>query len=358
MPVRQRNIPGPEMEEPMDMEYSGPIPPEFAEMNKRLREQIDQMPQEARSHADFQFKQPVMPQIPEMPKAPSAMNFKPKAAQKTNPLQRYFRSPGIHVKLPSGGRFNNPGDLILTASGDLEVFPMTAADEIILKNPDSLLNGHAIEKVIHSCVPGVRNIRALPNQDVEVLLLAVKYSSFGDNMELNVKCPQCGEEHVLTLSVMYLIESASPLSDQYEYRLDDKMIFYLRPHTFESHTKASLAQFEETKIIKTLLAESDLNEAEKIKQFQLSFDRVAQFNLELLSNCIMGIAVPEGLVEDQEMIEQFILNADRRIVKLLQEEILKINSTGGVIKGVEVTCPACQNKWESSIVYDPANFFG
>jgi hypothetical protein len=109
----------------------------------------------------------------------------------TNPLSVYFRQPGIHIKLPSNGNYTSDGSITLTTSGEVAILPMTAADEIILNNPDSLLNGVAIERIIESCCPQIKNVKELPITDVDVIILAAKLVSYGDGLDLATKCDKC-----------------------------------------------------------------------------------------------------------------------------------------------------------------------
>ena len=57
----------------------------------------------------------------------------------SNPLQKYFRQPKLHVRLPSGGKYYPPGALDLPESGEVAIYPLTAKDELLLKTPDSLI---------------------------------------------------------------------------------------------------------------------------------------------------------------------------------------------------------------------------
>lgn len=344
MSVRHKNI---DLDNPADL-----IPEEFRQMKQNL--QVPPKRVMENTTANYQFKEK---EINKPKNKPKPETIRPKESKPLNPLQKYFRTPNISVRLPSGGNFNHPEDIEFNTGGELDIYPMTAGDELVLKNPDSLLNGHAIERVIHSCVPGVRNVRTLPNMDIEVLLLAIKYASYGDKMELNVKCPSCGAENECVLSVTYLIETADSLQQEYMFRYNDHLIFYLRPHTFESQTRISLAQFEESKIIKNLLTDNNVSDSEKLAEIQKSFDRITDFNLKILSNCIVAIAVPEGVVQETDLIEQFVLNADRKIIQDLREEIIRINGIGGVKREVEVECVQCEHKWDTPLVYDPSNFF-
>ena len=108
-----------------------------------------------------------------------------------NPLSEYFRSPKLYVRLPSGGKFYTKDIVEYPESGELPVFPMTAKDELIMKNPDSLLNGEAVSQLIKSCVPNVKNVREMISNDVDVLLIAVQGATHGDDIEVTAPCPSC-----------------------------------------------------------------------------------------------------------------------------------------------------------------------
>ena len=59
---------------------------------------------------------------------------------------KYFRKPAIYVSLPTKGNFNP--EIEQTIIDEVGVLPMTAIDEISLRNPDALLNGEAMISVI------------------------------------------------------------------------------------------------------------------------------------------------------------------------------------------------------------------
>ena len=92
----------------------------------------------------------------------------------SNPLQKYFRQPKLHVRLPSGGKYYPPGALDLPESGEVAIYPLTAKDELLLKTPDSLMNGTATADVIKSCVPAIKNPWYMPSLDVDALRTVAK----------------------------------------------------------------------------------------------------------------------------------------------------------------------------------------
>ena len=59
-----------------------------------------------------------------------------------NPLAQYFRHPKAQIELPTLGNFWPEGSLELKEGKYLDIMPMTARDEIMMKSPEGLLSGH------------------------------------------------------------------------------------------------------------------------------------------------------------------------------------------------------------------------
>ena len=108
-----------------------------------------------------------------------------------NPLSSYYRVPGLHIKLPTRGKFFSKGNYSETLSGDIPIYPMRASDEMLLKTPDALMNGYALEQLILSCAPAIIEPREVSTPDLDVILLAIRAATFGHIMELEVDCPNC-----------------------------------------------------------------------------------------------------------------------------------------------------------------------
>ena len=109
-----------------------------------------------------------------------------------NPLAKYFRKPAIYVQIPTGGKFNP--EIEKTILDEIAILPMTAIDEISMQNPDELLNGEALINLITSCVPSIPDPRNLCNIDAEVLYLAIKYATYGKDVEHTHTCSECSEQ--------------------------------------------------------------------------------------------------------------------------------------------------------------------
>lgn len=275
-----------------------------------------------------------------------------------NPLAQYFRTPGVHQKIPSGGRFLTPGTFTTAINGEFAVLPMTAQDELFLKNPDSLLNGEALEKLFHSCVPGIKNPREISVPDMDVLLLAIKAASYGDELEMDIKCPKCEKEFETSTSITGLLADMKVIhDDDVILRINDDMVLYLRPYDYQSKVILDMATFEETKLYQHLV-DLGMDDYEKQKHFNESFMKISSLNLDLLARCITKVVVPVGEVTDQEFIKEFVANAENKIIKKVTEKV-KVLGESGIRKEMEVKCSneECGHEWTTALIFDPSHFF-
>lgn len=275
-----------------------------------------------------------------------------------NPLAAYFRGADVHQTLPTQGQFFDQGEIDQAINGEVAVMPMTAADEIILKNPDALLNGDALERLFKSCVPSIHAPRKISVPDMDVLLLAIKLASYGDVLEVNVRCPQCKEEFSYETSIRGMLAEIKLVGEEDAVvRVSDDMVVYLRPYDFEAKTKLDLAAFEEAKLLQHLL-NLDASDEEKAKMFNESFEKIAELNLDLLSHCIRKIQIPDQMVDNAQHIREFVRNSNKNLIRKVQEQ-LKLLSQSGINREVEVECPKeeCKHVWTTEMTFDPAHFF-
>lgn len=274
-----------------------------------------------------------------------------------SPLMKYYRTPGIHVTLPSRYEFNDSSDFELSMNKELAVYPMTAKDEIWIKNPDALLNGTAIEEVVRSCVPGVKNPRFLTSNDIDFLLLAIKKVTYGDTLELPAKCPKCNETHVYECSIDSLINNTVPYPENKTIRFNDELIGYIRPHPYFSATLMNIAAFEETKMLE-VFTNSDMTKEDRVKVFSNSYERISSLNLELIANTVFKIVGPDFETSNNDEIREFIKNSPKAYVDLIKNKVDEYNDKG-LQKQIELPCQTdkCDNVWVSDIIFDPSSFF-
>lgn len=278
--------------------------------------------------------------------------------ENNNPLQKYFRQPGIHCRLPSNGRFQDRDNVRFTASGEVPVLPMRAADEMLLKSPDALMSGTAIEKVIKSCCPDIKDPTQLPTSDVDTLLLAIRSATYGAMMNVDATCPNCKEENAYDFDVNMILDTVTPLADEYLVRLNPEVVVYLRPFNFKNSTQASLVAFQEARKVQ-MVDNAAVSEEDKQRQLNDSYERINNMNVQMVADCVESVVVPEGTISDRKQISEFVHNIERSWVSIIENKLKEINQAG-INKNHNVTCgnPECKHTWEIVVEFDPANFFG
>lgn len=276
-------------------------------------------------------------------------------------LSKYSRNPKHYVELPSKGYYYQE-QIIDCETKEIPVRAMTARDELMLKNPDALLNGDAITRIIKSCVPEIKDPTKMVTPDVEVILLAIFSASYGDDLEFRAKCPECKHENDFTASIETLLGTIKHLEPPYKVDVDHeiegqqvKMSLYVRPLNYGTSTKNSMIQLENAKIIQVLTS-SDLDETEKLEKFGDSFDKIATMNFETVASCIDKIEVPEGTVTDREEINEFISNVDTHTINKINKKIKEINDSI-INNNFTAKCQKCEHEWTTKIEFDPARFF-
>ena len=281
--------------------------------------------------------------------------------QNSNPLQKYYRNVRLSVGLPSRGKYYADNVLVLNESGELPIYPMTAQDEITLQNPDALLTGSAAIDVIKSCVPSIQKPRSLLACDLDVLMIAIRVASYGEEANMELTCPKidCGHENTFTLPLDTLLNQAEELEESYEVVIDDALTVFIRPGSFESMVRQQKAAFENTKLQEAVTT-PEMTDEQRIKILSGVFASMSKLNFELINEAIKSVAYTdeEGnvqSVESQKHIGEWIKNIDKQTVDKIEEKIIEVNKVG-IAKSVPATCTECGTKWEAPIEFNPVNF--
>lgn len=319
-----------------------------------------------------------------------------------NPLSGYIRTPKIYVRLPSNGRFNKE-KIVFTANNEIPVRATTIRDDLILKNPDALLNGDATEQVLKSCVPEITNLKETPVNDIDVLLLAIQYASHGDNFEFKTTCPKCEQLNTYNFSIRSMIEAATEIPEINSVTFtegDAEITVIVKPYSYESNTKASLVELDSQKRMKYIKSIYSSNfgkkfdnelerlqnneEAEKLISQQLSeaYDSMAKLSTMLMLESVIQINIKKEngtpiIVTNKEHIAEYVVNLTSDKNSLIKEKIDEI-MTYGLNKKPSLTCTSvisesivdpetnesktvehvCGHVWQKEEVgYDQSNFF-
>ena len=280
-----------------------------------------------------------------------------------NPLEKYYRQPAIYIKLPSKGKYYPAEVFTPTETGEIPVLPMTAKDELAFKTPDAMINGQATVDVIKSCVPNLKDPWKMVNYDTDVVLLAIRIATYGENMDIGFRVPVVNDEQSHTLVLPELLEQLGRIEIQDETTTSKGFKIQIQPLDYKTLTKIQIARFEQQKMYGTIDS-SSMTEEEKQSAFGKSFATLNMVNFSLLVDSIKSITTPGGdTVVDRAQIIEFCNKTDSRTINEIQDKLselrlqaqmapLKIKSTEEQIKK---GAPA---SFEVPVTFDNSNFFG
>jgi T4 bacteriophage base plate protein len=271
-----------------------------------------------------------------------------------NPLKQYFRQPAIYIKLPSQGKNYPPGALIMPATGELPVYPMTAIDEITYRTPDALYNGQATVNVIQSCVPDIKDAWSIPATDVDTLLIAIRIATYGHNMDFDTTCPACGHDSEQSIDLRTVLDSIS-LADYNKTISAGDMEIFFKPLNYQHLNNNNQMQYENQKLLQ-MLPDSAVPDTEKMTALTDALKKITDITVTALSQSIAAIKTPQATVYEPEYLEEMLKNCDSRLFNQIRDFVLELKASSEM-KPLKIACPECKNEYEQSITLDMASFF-
>ena len=278
-----------------------------------------------------------------------------------NPLKKYFRQPKLFITLPSQGNFYPKGAIDFPENGELPVYPMTAKDELTMKTPDALLNGQATVDLIQSCVPNIKDAWQMPSIDLDLILIAIRIATYGENLDITTKVPNTGKEKEYTVDLRKILQQLSAPGYEHNIEINGMQVF-LRPLTYKEFTDASLKTFEEQRIFR-LVNDQNIPDREKLSRFSESFLKLTQLTVGMISKSIAKIVIDDTEVTDQRFIKEFIDNADKEFYNQITDH-LELQKSKFQIKPMKVisepeeVAEGAPEEFEVPITFDQSNFFG
>ena len=278
----------------------------------------------------------------------------------SNPLQKYFRQPKLHIRLPSQGKYYPDGGLEMSDNGEVAVFPLTAKDELLLKTPDSLMNGTATADVIASCVPAIKQPWYMPSLDVDAVLMAIRIATYGEKMTLTVKVPEIGDEKDYEIDLTTVMENI--MSARYEnVILIDNMKITLRPLTYTEFTTDAIKSFEEQRVYR-LINDDTVHSEQKMERLRQAFLRLTDLTVNIVPKSINQIEVDGQIVSEPKHILEFMQNVSKEFYTKILDHISEQRDKFGTKPFVATTTKEEQDRgapetFEIPITFDQSNFF-
>lgn len=299
--------------------------------------------------------------------------------RKENPLLKKIQFPGRKFRLPSKGVFYNDGELDPSViDGEVEVFPMTAIDEINLKSPELLFEGTAIDRVFKRCIPEVKKPLKLLTSDVDYLLACLRIVSYGKEMHIKHQCAKCKEEHeerketkIEALYEQYKeeIENDEEAKAQVEAKANQIREETLQPQEYTIDLESILTN-KTVEVDENTEFEINMSNGQVIMVSPASFDNTVilyQFYNEDIANDVnkteefivfilaSSIKSVDGITDRDNIIEW----ARHLPVQYKNELSEKIENVGkfGPDFTYHIQCPNCGSEEDVSASLNPVAFF-
>lgn len=274
--------------------------------------------------------------------------------KKLNPLVNYFRQPKLYIKLPSNGDFYPDGALDKSEISEYAVYAMTAKDELMFKTPDALMNGQASVEVIKSCIPAIKDPWKMPSIDLDTVLIAIRIATYGESMDFTSSCPKCKNFNELSFNLVGYLDQANQFT--YQSAIDmPPLKINIRPYSYKEITQTAIKTLEQQKII-NIVNDEELGDEEKLAMFGESFVKLTQLTVDVVSGCIQSIETPEGTVDDQVLIKEFIENSSKETFTAVNTRIDELRDQIS-LKSQAINCQNCEHEYEIEITMDQTNFF-
>lgn len=275
-------------------------------------------------------------------------------------LTAYYRRVKKFITLPSGNNYYTENVIELSDGGEVGIRSMTSDDELTLKNPDALLNGEAIKKVLLSCVEGLVKPESLLSNDVDVILSSIRMATYKEQ-NYTVECPKCKKENSFSLDMESLIEGHEKLEAEYKVNVgeDESLEVYVRPFLYSDKIKMLKVLFEQEKIKSQIQTASSPEAA--LKTMSNSLKEISKLNLELLVSSIYQLYDASEDIDIQvsgknrQDVYNLLKNLDLEAVQRIEEKVKEINDIG-MEKTLTIKCDGCEHEWETSFETNPVNF--
>lgn len=259
-----------------------------------------------------------------------------------NPLLDKVKLPGRIFQLPSCGVFYTHGELAETFNnGEIHVYPMSAMDEIVLKNPDLLFSGKAVDDVLPRCVPDIKKPGELLSKDVDAIMMFLRTVTYGPSYEFTAKhtCKDA-KEHSYVADVDQMIGNIKMLDPTtiksvYSVTLENGQVVKLQPNRYG----------QVVSLIKETQAKAQMKK-------ELTADDVKQN----LINALIGVIEAVDDNTDKNMIVEWLKTIPATWTTKIAEKADGINYWGPDVTW-NTKCKDCGEEFPVYIPINPVSFF-
>jgi len=274
-----------------------------------------------------------------------------------NPLQSYYRTKDIYVKLPTGGQWMKTPPT-LTDDGEIGVRSMNVKDELLLNIPDALYNGQAIFELVQSICPDIGDAQDMSLPDVDVIMLASRACSYNKEYPVEVMCPHCEKKSMHTIDLQVVLGQIKPIYEQTEVQIED-LVIEMRPNTLRAVNANNIKTSETARMMMAIKEVKDVIDDNLKEKYSENIQQIAAANFVLIADSIVKVTMPDGtIVDDTQNIVDWLTNSNRRVIEILGRQQLLMN-VNGIPKEFKFKCTneECEKEFTTEVEFNPSFFF-
>lgn len=280
-------------------------------------------------------------------------------SEQINPLLAGLKLPGRIFQLPSRGLFYHNGELDDNIKdGEIHVRPMSALDEINMKNPDQLFSGAAVNTVFTTCISGIRKPAELLSKDVDAIMLFLRTVTYGSSYEFlaHHNCMvQKLDDNGKPMTDIFNKPVMVPTRDYTQIADIDHIINTMKiidPTTVEQTYTLTLPTGQIVKLRPNKYQQViDMIKANQMKK-EITIDD-QQNNLIMM---LLGVIESVDGISDPALITEWIKAIPSPYVNRIADKIEHINEWGSDLKWT-CKCNDCGTDYQVEIPINPVSFF-
>lgn len=284
----------------------------------------------------------------------------------SNPLLEGLKLPGRIFQLPSKGLFYTNGELSPEIKdGIVHVRPMSALDEINMKNADQLFSGSAVETVFRKCVQGIEKPDQLLAKDVDALMIYLRVVTYGPSYEFAAR-------HNCHIPAHLMLDKDVEPSDEIKEELKQYFSEFRREHSYAADVEQIMAKIKY--LDPTTLEDAytvnlpEYNQVVKLRpnQYQqvLAIVRKNQNKTDIsvaeqqenLILLLLGVIESINGVTDEAFIKEWAEQIQPSAVNRIGDKIENVDEWGAEMRWT-CKCKDCGETFTVDIPINPVSFF-
>ena len=284
------------------------------------------------------------------------------------PLQGFFRKAKFQLQLPSRGRWYPKDSIALNENGTVDVFSMTATDDVKFRASEASVSGTSVYELVKSCVPNIKDPESIPAIDLDILLLAIRKASYGDILKLEVSVPKTSLKRTLELSIDELISDIPPITMWEENltivheKTGEQLDVVIKPNSAKSLFGMTKALAHQNQSIYKVAENSEVADDDKLIALEGTVKELSELKIRLVIEGIVSVSTGTFKTDNSEEITHLIRNLDYDYFKTIEAHFNAQRKKFGIkpvhcISTSEEIAAGAPQSWTADVTFTQSDFY-